>query len=157
MALHLLGQGGKRETKKGAKVFPGNELGQMRQVLFRYLGKVNVPDPASRLFPVGLGSLPLIGFFQQQEDSQDAPVRKDRPPGKALFQVNSPEVFPQGCAKSRCLPRAKDSAIRADFNGDERRLFSMEEPEEFPSPSRIPMNGAHQQQGGMISAAHTHP
>jgi len=148
MAFYLLGQGGKRKAEQGTEIFPGNGFRQMGQPLFRELGEINIPDPASRFFRVGPGSLPFIGFFEQQEDPLDGTMGKKVPPGNPLFPVNSPEIFPQGRAESRRFPGPKEPGVRADFNGDDRWLLSTEKLQELASPRRIAVNGADHQQGG---------
>jgi hypothetical protein len=119
----------------------------MGQPLFRELGEINIPDSASRFFPVGPGSLPFIGFFEQQEDPLDGAMGKKVPPGNSFFPVNSPEIFPQGCAESRRFPGPEEPGVRADFNGDDRWLLPAEKAEELASPPRIAVNGADHQQG----------
>jgi hypothetical protein len=72
---------------------------------------------------------------------------KKVPPGNALFPVNSPEIFPQVRAEIRRFAGPEEPGVRADFNGDDRRLLSTEKPQELPSPPRITVNGADHQQG----------
>ena len=147
MIFYLLGQGGKRKAEQGAEIFLGNGFRKMGKPLFRKLGKINILNPTSRFFRIDPGSLPFIGFFEQHKDPLDGAMGKKVPPGNSLFPVNSPEIFPQGRSEIRCFSDAEEPRVRADFNGDDRRLLSTEKPQQLSSPLRIAVNGADQQQG----------
>lgn len=145
MAFHLLGQGGKRKDQQGTEIFRGNGFRQIRKPLFRELGKVNILNPFSRFFRISPGSLPFIGFFEQQENPLDGAMGKKVLPGNPFFPVNSPEIFPQGGAETCRFPGPKEAGIRADLNGDDPWLLSTEKSQKPASPLRIAVNGTDHQ------------
>jgi hypothetical protein len=157
MILHLLLQIRARKRKKGTQILPGDELGQMGELLFRILGHVDVLNLALRFLPIGPSCPPLVGFFQKQEDSLDGAVGKDPPPGKTLFLLNASKIFPQGGTKGRCLLVSKNSSIGADLHGYGRWLFPLEQAQEPSLSSRVSMDCSHHQQGWKRSLTHHQP
>jgi hypothetical protein len=157
MILYLLVQTRERKGKQGAQIFSGDELRQMGELLFRILGHVDVLNLAPRFLPIGPRCPPFVGFFQQQEDSLDGAVGKDLSPGKTLFLMNAPKIFPEGGAKSPCLPVSKDSSIGADLHGDNRWLLQPKQGQELSLSPRVSMDCSHHHQGRKRMFTHTHP